>query len=38
METKVCSKCGKEKELLEFYKDMSRVKDGLDSSCKCKEC
>lgn len=33
MTTKVCSKCGEEKEDSEFYKDKS-VKSGLKSSCK----
>ena len=33
METKVCSKCGLEKSLSEFYKD-NQKKDGLTSICK----
>jgi hypothetical protein len=33
MKTKICSKCGEEKELVEFKKDRTK-KDGLYSSCK----
>lgn len=33
METKICSKCGIEKPVNEFYKDR-RSKDGLRSHCK----
>ena len=33
METKVCSKCKKEKEICEFYKN-NQKKDGLHPSCK----
>ena len=34
METKVCSKCNKEKEICEFYK-RKESKDGYRSDCKC---
>lgn len=33
METKVCTKCGRELSLSDFYNDRSK-KDGKDSSCK----
>ena len=33
MKTKVCTKCGEDKPLTEFYRD-SRRSDGLTSSCK----
>jgi hypothetical protein len=33
METKVCSKCKKEKKVCDFYKDKTK-KDGLTSNCK----
>ena len=33
MKTKICSKCGKEKDLSEFYK-VNRYKNKLRSECK----
>lgn len=38
MKTKVCTKCGKEKPVTEYYKDRNVKKDGLVSACKkCKK-